>query len=52
MDEISFWPADDRWPRVASVYSKTPDGLQKSQNPNMMSSKASALGKGDPVGFE
>jgi CubicO group peptidase (beta-lactamase class C family) len=46
MDEISFWPADDRWPRVASVYFKTPNGLQKSPNPNSMSSKVYFMGSG------
>lgn len=46
MEEASFWPADDRWPRVASVYQKTANGLQKSQNPNSMSGKVYFMGSG------
>jgi CubicO group peptidase (beta-lactamase class C family) len=46
MEEASFWPADDRWPRVASVYQRSPSGLQKSQNPNNMSSKVYFMGAG------
>jgi CubicO group peptidase (beta-lactamase class C family) len=46
MEEVSFWPADDRWARVASVYFKTADGLQKSPSPNTMSSKVYFMGSG------
>jgi CubicO group peptidase (beta-lactamase class C family) len=46
MEEISFWPAADRWPRVASVYLKTANGLQKNQNPNTMSSEVYFMGSG------
>ena len=46
MEEISFWPAVDRWQRVASVYIKTPNGLQKNQNPNTMSSEVYFMGSG------
>ena len=46
MAEISFWPAADRWQRVASVYIKTPNGLQKNQNPNTMSSEVYFMGSG------
>jgi len=46
MNDIYFWPPDDRWPRVASVYQRTPNGLQKSQNPNNMSSKVYFMGSG------
>jgi CubicO group peptidase (beta-lactamase class C family) len=46
MKDIYFWPPDDRWPRVASVYTRTANGLQKSQNPNNMSSKVYFMGSG------
>ena len=46
MKDIYFWPPDDRWPRVASVYQRTANGLQKSQNPNTMSSKVYFMGSG------
>jgi CubicO group peptidase (beta-lactamase class C family) len=46
MEDVSFWPADDRWPRVASVYFKTASRLQKSPNPNTMSSKVYFMGSG------
>jgi CubicO group peptidase (beta-lactamase class C family) len=46
MEEVSFWPADDRWTRVASVYQRGANGLQKSQNPNGMSSKVYFMGSG------
>jgi CubicO group peptidase (beta-lactamase class C family) len=34
MKDITFWPSDLQWPRVATVYSRTPDGLTKSVMPN------------------
>jgi CubicO group peptidase (beta-lactamase class C family) len=46
MKDIFFWPPDDRWPRVASVYTRGANGLQKSQNPNNMSSKVYFMGSG------
>jgi CubicO group peptidase (beta-lactamase class C family) len=46
MEEATFWPADDRWPRVASVYQRGANGLQKPQNPNYMSSKVYFMGAG------
>jgi CubicO group peptidase (beta-lactamase class C family) len=46
MEEISFWPAEDRWSRVASVYTRGANGLQKSQNPNSMSGKVYFMGSG------
>lgn len=46
MKDIYFWPPDDKWPRVASVYRHTADGLRKSQNPNNMSSKVYFMGSG------
>jgi CubicO group peptidase (beta-lactamase class C family) len=46
IEEASFWPAGDRWPRVASVYRRTSQGLEKSQNPNSMSSKVYFMGSG------
>ena len=46
MKDIFFWPPEDRWPRVASVYTRGANGLQKSQNPNTMSSKVYFMGSG------
>lgn len=46
MEEASFWPADDKWSRVATVYNRTTNGLQKNQNPNNMSSKVYFMGSG------
>ena len=38
MKDISFWPSEAQWPRVASVYTRNANTLQKNQNPNSMSS--------------
>jgi CubicO group peptidase (beta-lactamase class C family) len=46
MKDIAFWPSEAQWPRVASVYQRGPKGLQKSQNPNMMSSSVYFMGSG------
>jgi CubicO group peptidase (beta-lactamase class C family) len=46
MKDISFWPSDEQWPRVASMYTRSPGGLQKAQNPNMMSSAIYFMGSG------
>ena len=46
MKDIYFFPPDDRWPRVVSVYQRSANGLQKSQNPNNMSSKVYFMGSG------
>ncbi len=46
MKDIYFWPPEDRWPRVASVYRRDAKGLTKSQNPNGMSSKVYFMGSG------
>jgi CubicO group peptidase (beta-lactamase class C family) len=40
MKDITFWPGDAQWKRVASVYARTPDGLTKAAMPN------DTLGKG------
>src|SRR5882672_217603 len=40
MKDITFWPSDAQWPRVASVYGRTPTGLAKAAMPN------DTLGKG------
>jgi CubicO group peptidase (beta-lactamase class C family) len=29
MKDITFWPTDAQWPRVASVYTRGPNGLEK-----------------------
>ncbi|HEV3330556.1 MAG TPA: serine hydrolase domain-containing protein [Bryobacteraceae bacterium] len=46
MKDIAFWPAEEQWPRVASVYQRTAKGLVKSQNPNTMSSQVYFMGSG------
>jgi CubicO group peptidase (beta-lactamase class C family) len=46
MKDISFWPSEQQWPRVASVYTRGPNGLTKSQNPNGMSSQVYFMGSG------
>ena len=46
MKEISFWPSEQQWPRVASVYTRGANGLQKNQNPNNMSSQVYFMGSG------
>jgi CubicO group peptidase (beta-lactamase class C family) len=34
MKDITFWPTDAQMPRVATVYSRTPNGLTKQTMPN------------------
>ena len=34
MKDITFWPSDAQWPRVATVYARGQNGLAKSQMPN------------------
>jgi CubicO group peptidase (beta-lactamase class C family) len=34
MKDITFWPTDAQWPKVATVYARTPNGLTKSVMPN------------------
>jgi CubicO group peptidase (beta-lactamase class C family) len=34
MPDITFWPTDAQWPRVASVYARQDKGLTKSTMPN------------------
>jgi CubicO group peptidase (beta-lactamase class C family) len=34
MKDITFWPTDAQWPRVATVYQRTPNGLSKTAMPN------------------
>ena len=34
MKDITFWPTEAQWPKVASVYARTPNGLTKSVMPN------------------
>jgi CubicO group peptidase (beta-lactamase class C family) len=34
MRDITFWPADAEWPRVATVYARGPKGLTKTATPN------------------
>lgn len=46
MKDITFWPSDAQWPRVASVYNRGANGLTKNQNPNGMSSNVYFMGSG------
>jgi CubicO group peptidase (beta-lactamase class C family) len=46
MKDISFWPNDEQWTRVANVYTRGANGLQKNQNPNGMSSNVYFMGSG------
>jgi CubicO group peptidase (beta-lactamase class C family) len=46
MKDITFWPSDAQWPRVASVYNSGASGLTKNNNPNGMSSKVYFMGSG------
>ena len=46
MKDITFWPSEAQWPRVASVYTRGANGLQKNQNPNGMSSNVYFMGSG------
>jgi CubicO group peptidase (beta-lactamase class C family) len=34
MKDITFWPSDAQWKRVATVYGRTPTGLAKAAMPN------------------
>jgi CubicO group peptidase (beta-lactamase class C family) len=34
MQDITFWPTDAQWPRVATVYTRGAGGLTKAQTPN------------------
>ena len=34
MKDITFWPSDTQWPRVATVYTRAEKGLTKAQMPN------------------
>ena len=34
MKDIGFWPTDAQWPRVATVYARSQNGLVKTQMPN------------------
>jgi CubicO group peptidase (beta-lactamase class C family) len=34
MKDITFWPTDAQWPRVATVYARSPNGLMKAPTPN------------------
>jgi CubicO group peptidase (beta-lactamase class C family) len=46
MKDITFWPSDAQWPRVASVYNRGANGLTKNNNPNGMSSNVYFMGSG------
>jgi CubicO group peptidase (beta-lactamase class C family) len=46
MKDISFWPTEAQWTRVASVYTGGANGLTKNTNPNGMSSNVYFMGSG------
>jgi CubicO group peptidase (beta-lactamase class C family) len=46
MKDISFWPSEAQWPRVANVYNRGDSGLTKSTSPNGMSSNVYFMGSG------
>jgi len=46
MKDITFWPSEAQWTRVASVYNAGTNGLTKNANPNGMSSNVYFMGSG------
>lgn len=46
MKDITFWPSDAQWPRVASVYTRGENDLTKNNNSNGMSSNVYFMGSG------
>ena len=46
MKDITFWPSEAQWPRVAGVYTAGTNGLTKNANPNGMSSNVYFMGSG------
>lgn len=46
MKDITFWPSEAQWTRVASVYNSGNSGLTKNNNPNGMSSNVYFMGSG------
>jgi len=46
MKDITFWPSEAQWPRVASLYTAGANGLTKNSNPNSMSSNVYFMGSG------
>jgi CubicO group peptidase (beta-lactamase class C family) len=46
MKDISFWPSEAQWPRVASVYTSQNNVLTKNNSPNSMSSNVYFMGSG------
>jgi CubicO group peptidase (beta-lactamase class C family) len=46
MKDITFWPNEAQWERVASVYREGDNGLAKNNNPNGMSSNVYFMGSG------
>jgi len=46
MKDITFWPSEAQWTRVASVYDGGQNGLTKRNNPNSMSSNVYFMGSG------
>jgi CubicO group peptidase (beta-lactamase class C family) len=46
MKDITFWPSEPQWTRVASVYDAGVNGLTKRNNPNSMSSNVYFMGSG------
>jgi len=46
MKDITFWPTEAQWPRVASVYTARNNELVKNTSPNSMSSNVYFMGSG------
>ncbi len=46
MKDTSFFPTDDRLPRVVSLYERTPKGLQKIETPEWLATKTFFSGGG------
>ena len=46
MKDITFWPSEAQWTRVAGVYTSGANGLTKNANPNGMSSNVYFMGSG------
>lgn len=46
MKDIAFWPSEEQWTRVASVYNLNQGNLAKNNNPNGMSSNVYFMGSG------
>jgi len=46
MKDTAFYPADDKMPRVATLYARTPEGLKPQETPAVLASKTLFSGGG------